>query len=232
MLHSGLRWAREKVKQLFDRGSSLRHQHLCVYWSALVQLGRRYAKQVEVVTRVSSRRIRISLRGDSLEVGERDLFSVHSLFSDSNMQSCAKSWGIIFAKSVNPHAPCKQLTGKSCIVGKLQSRIRIRDASVTVRSLRTSAVFSSRQIERIFPRHDDFAERHIGPGEREKREMLDALGVEVRFWLLSFCRNYIVRNKCRRLTKLLSCCQHKLQLYCMNVYISLIIICFSALLLM
>jgi glycine dehydrogenase len=31
----------------------------------------------------------------------------------------------------------------------------------------------------MLPRHDDFAERHIGPGEREKREMLDALGLEV-----------------------------------------------------
>uniref|UniRef100_A0A8C8J4H4 Glycine cleavage system P protein n=1 Tax=Oncorhynchus tshawytscha TaxID=74940 RepID=A0A8C8J4H4_ONCTS len=61
------------------------------------------------------------------------------------MQSCAKSWGILFAKSVNPHAPFYA---------------------------------ASRQIDRILPRHDDFAERHIGPGERDKREMLDVLGLE------------------------------------------------------
>uniref|UniRef100_A0A673X8G4 glycine dehydrogenase (aminomethyl-transferring) n=1 Tax=Salmo trutta TaxID=8032 RepID=A0A673X8G4_SALTR len=95
------------------------------------------------------------------------------------MQSCAKSWGILFAKSVNSHAPCRHISGKSRIFGKLQTRIQNRNAFVTVRGLRTSAVYaSSRQIDRILPRHDDFAERHIGPGEREKREMLDVLGLE------------------------------------------------------
>lgn len=98
------------------------------------------------------------------------------------MQSCAKSWGILFAKSVNSHAPCRHISGKSRIFGKLQTRIQNRNAFVTVCGLRTSAVYaSSRQIDRILPRHDDFAERHIGPGEREKREMLDVLGLEVRF---------------------------------------------------
>uniref|UniRef100_A0A8C1M1X0 Glycine cleavage system P protein n=1 Tax=Cyprinus carpio TaxID=7962 RepID=A0A8C1M1X0_CYPCA len=33
-------------------------------------------------------------------------------------------------------------------------------------------------IERILPRHDDFSERHIGPGDKEKREMLNTLGLE------------------------------------------------------
>ncbi|KAK6312945.1 hypothetical protein J4Q44_G00162920 [Coregonus suidteri] len=95
------------------------------------------------------------------------------------MQSCAKSWGILFAKSVNSHAPCRHISGKSRIFGKLQTRIQNRNAFVTVWGLQTSAVYaSSRQIDRILPRHDDFAERHIGPGEREKREMLDVLGLE------------------------------------------------------
>lgn len=87
------------------------------------------------------------------------------------------------AKSVNPSAPCRHLSDKSRVVWKLQCRIRNSRASLTTatRALRTSAAVSSRQIERILPRHDDFAERHIGPGEREKREMLDALGLEVRF---------------------------------------------------
>lgn len=87
------------------------------------------------------------------------------------------------AKSVNPSAPCRHLSDKSRVVWKLQCRIRNSGASLTtaaVRGVRTSAAASSRQIERILPRHDDFAERHIGPGEREKREMLDALGLEVR----------------------------------------------------
>ncbi|XP_055775135.1 glycine dehydrogenase (decarboxylating), mitochondrial-like [Salvelinus fontinalis] len=95
------------------------------------------------------------------------------------MQSCAKSWGILFAKSLNSHAPCRHISGQSRLFVKLQTRIPNRNAFVTVRGLRMSAVYaSSRQIDRILPRHDDFAERHIGPGEREKREMLDVLGLE------------------------------------------------------
>lgn len=104
------------------------------------------------------------------------------------MQSCAKSWGIFLAKSVTAGAPCTQLSAKSRVVWKVQCRIRNRGASAATlsRGVRTSAAASSRQIERLLPRHDDFAERHIGPGEREKREMLDALGLEVRYYFLLF----------------------------------------------
>uniref|UniRef100_A0AAX7TNB0 glycine dehydrogenase (aminomethyl-transferring) n=1 Tax=Astatotilapia calliptera TaxID=8154 RepID=A0AAX7TNB0_ASTCA len=96
------------------------------------------------------------------------------------MQSCAKSWGVFLAKSVNPGAPRRHLSDKSRVVWKLQCKIRNSCASLTTsaRALRTSATVSSRQIERILPRHDDFAERHIGPGEKEKRDMLDVLGLE------------------------------------------------------
>lgn len=83
------------------------------------------------------------------------------------------------AKSVNPGAPCRRLSDKSRVVWKLGCKSRSGGASAA-RGLRTSAAASSRQIERILPRHDDFSERHIGPGEREKREMLDVLGLEVR----------------------------------------------------
>uniref|UniRef100_A0A674MPZ6 glycine dehydrogenase (aminomethyl-transferring) n=1 Tax=Takifugu rubripes TaxID=31033 RepID=A0A674MPZ6_TAKRU len=92
------------------------------------------------------------------------------------MQSCAKSWGLLLAKSANPRAPCRHLTEKSRLAWKVQGRIRTPGAAL--RGLRTSAAISSRQIERILPRHDDFTERHIGPGDREKREMLDVLGLE------------------------------------------------------
>ncbi|KAL3062574.1 hypothetical protein OYC64_002391 [Pagothenia borchgrevinki] len=96
------------------------------------------------------------------------------------MQSCAKSWGIFLAKSVNPSAPCRHLSDNSRVVWKLRCRVPNSKACLptAARGLRTSAAVSSRQIERLLPRHDDFAERHIGPGEREKREMLDALGLE------------------------------------------------------
>ncbi|KAF6739300.1 Glycine dehydrogenase (decarboxylating), mitochondrial [Oryzias melastigma] len=98
------------------------------------------------------------------------------------MQKCAKSWGVFFlAKSVNPGAPRGHLRHKSGVLWKLPSGSRGGSASLTTaaRGLRTTAAAaSSRRIERILPRHDDFAERHIGPGEREKRDMLDVLGLE------------------------------------------------------
>uniref|UniRef100_A0A8C9P1R8 glycine dehydrogenase (aminomethyl-transferring) n=1 Tax=Spermophilus dauricus TaxID=99837 RepID=A0A8C9P1R8_SPEDA len=34
-----------------------------------------------------------------------------------------------------------------------------------------------RLLERFLPRHDDFARRHIGPGDKDQREMLQALGL-------------------------------------------------------
>lgn len=39
---------------------------------------------------------------------------------------------------------------------------------------------ASRLLERLLPRHDDFAQRHIGPGDKDRREMLQALGLAVR----------------------------------------------------
>uniref|UniRef100_A0A8C5P4X0 Glycine cleavage system P protein n=1 Tax=Jaculus jaculus TaxID=51337 RepID=A0A8C5P4X0_JACJA len=39
------------------------------------------------------------------------------------------------------------------------------------------AAAASRLLERLLPRHDDFARRHIGPGDKDQREMLQALGL-------------------------------------------------------
>uniref|UniRef100_A0A8C4Y4T6 glycine dehydrogenase (aminomethyl-transferring) n=1 Tax=Gopherus evgoodei TaxID=1825980 RepID=A0A8C4Y4T6_9SAUR len=36
---------------------------------------------------------------------------------------------------------------------------------------------SSRSIEQLLPRHDDFSQRHIGPRDKEKREMLQTVGL-------------------------------------------------------
>uniref|UniRef100_A0A8C4ZYG1 glycine dehydrogenase (aminomethyl-transferring) n=1 Tax=Gadus morhua TaxID=8049 RepID=A0A8C4ZYG1_GADMO len=91
------------------------------------------------------------------------------------MQSCARSWGALLARAGGPLSPCRHLSAKTRSVGKLSFRCL---GTSVVRCLGTSAGRSSRQIDRMLPRHDDFAERHIGPGEREKREMLDALGLE------------------------------------------------------
>ncbi|XP_061418778.1 glycine dehydrogenase (decarboxylating), mitochondrial [Lethenteron reissneri] len=37
---------------------------------------------------------------------------------------------------------------------------------------------SGRGLDRLLPRHDDFSERHIGPGPEERREMLATLGLQ------------------------------------------------------
>ncbi|XP_030646871.1 glycine dehydrogenase (decarboxylating), mitochondrial [Chanos chanos] len=94
------------------------------------------------------------------------------------MQSCARSWGVIITKSVNNCVHFKNVCGKRQFFQKLQGQARNAGVSVSVRGLRTSVVLGSRKIERILPRHDDFAERHIGPGDKEKSEMLGALGLE------------------------------------------------------
>ncbi|XP_006627116.1 glycine dehydrogenase (decarboxylating), mitochondrial [Lepisosteus oculatus] len=99
------------------------------------------------------------------------------------MQSCVKSWGF-FSRSVSLQPPCSKLCSQSRVLMGKQQRKSIAQRYqnmmlVTVRGLRSSAVFSSsRQIEKILPRHDDFSERHIGPGDKEKREMLGILEFE------------------------------------------------------
>ncbi|TRY95855.1 hypothetical protein DNTS_021389 [Danionella cerebrum] len=86
------------------------------------------------------------------------------------MQSCAKSWRVVIGRSMNA------LSGKRDVFKKLNTLTR--DVPSNVRCMGTSPVLWSRKIERILPRHDDFSERHIGPGDKEKREMLNTLGVE------------------------------------------------------
>lgn len=88
------------------------------------------------------------------------------------MQCCAKYWGFLVSRSVNRVVRSKNR--------QQFERLLIRNQHVfePICGLRTSAVFQSRKIERILPRHDDFAERHIGPGEKEKKEMLSSIGIE------------------------------------------------------
>uniref|UniRef100_A0A8C2DQY4 glycine dehydrogenase (aminomethyl-transferring) n=1 Tax=Cyprinus carpio TaxID=7962 RepID=A0A8C2DQY4_CYPCA len=92
------------------------------------------------------------------------------------MQSCAKSWRVIISRSMNARAPYRSISSKGDVFKKLQRLTA--DVSANVRSMGTSHVLWSRKIERILPRHDDFSERHIGPGDKEKREMLNTLGLE------------------------------------------------------
>ncbi|XP_044128488.1 glycine dehydrogenase (decarboxylating), mitochondrial [Bufo gargarizans] len=89
------------------------------------------------------------------------------------MQSCARSWGLL-CRSVKLQGRalgCHRRAAWHLIQGATRSSSsRVPAAS--------SSPGSRRQIELLFPRHDDFSERHIGPGDKEKREMLQALGLE------------------------------------------------------
>uniref|UniRef100_A0A671LH40 glycine dehydrogenase (aminomethyl-transferring) n=1 Tax=Sinocyclocheilus anshuiensis TaxID=1608454 RepID=A0A671LH40_9TELE len=92
------------------------------------------------------------------------------------MQSCAKSWRVVISRSIDARAPYRNISNKGGVFKKLQGLNA--DVSANVRCMGTSQILWSRKIERILPRHDDFSERHIGPGDKEKQEMLSTLGLE------------------------------------------------------
>ncbi|KAM4052127.1 glycine dehydrogenase (decarboxylating), mitochondrial [Anomaloglossus baeobatrachus] len=89
------------------------------------------------------------------------------------MQSCTRSWGLL-CRSV-------KLQGRALGCSRRADWQHIQGAS-RASSSRVTAISAApskqRQIELLFPRHDDFSERHIGPGDKEKREMLQTLGME------------------------------------------------------
>uniref|UniRef100_A0A8C5LPM4 Glycine cleavage system P protein n=1 Tax=Leptobrachium leishanense TaxID=445787 RepID=A0A8C5LPM4_9ANUR len=89
------------------------------------------------------------------------------------MQSCARSWGALF-RSVSRGA------GGRAGWAVAQQRLRWQSTRVAggASSLAPDPTSSPRQIEMLFPRHDDFSERHIGPGDQEKGEMLQTIGEE------------------------------------------------------
>ncbi|XP_064164076.1 glycine dehydrogenase (decarboxylating), mitochondrial-like [Anguilla rostrata] len=98
------------------------------------------------------------------------------------MHRCAISVGLI-NKSTNIRGPWRNISIQSKVLtGKLpiqRHAYKNQNTFVSTRELRGSSVSaSSRQIDRILPRHDDFVQRHIGPSEKEKGEMLYALGLE------------------------------------------------------
>lgn len=99
------------------------------------------------------------------------------------MQSCAKSWAVLTSRAVNARVQNKSYRTAACgkrnVFQKTHAKTKLSNESPNIRELRTCAVFGSRMIDRILPRHDDFAERHIGPGDKEKREMLNTLRVGV-----------------------------------------------------
>lgn len=98
------------------------------------------------------------------------------------MQSCARSWAVLTGRAVSTrmhYKSFKTACGKRNVLQKTHAKTQVSHESKDIRELRTCAVLGSRMIDRILPRHDDFAERHIGPGDKEKTEMLNTLQVGV-----------------------------------------------------
>lgn len=89
----------------------------------------------------------------------------------ATMQTCARAWGLRLGCGVGG--------GRRLAGGKgLLWVPRGRDSSSC--GGESSRAGDSRLLERLLPRHDDFARRHIGPGDKDQREMLQALGLAVR----------------------------------------------------
>ncbi|XP_021048584.1 glycine dehydrogenase (decarboxylating), mitochondrial [Mus pahari] len=88
------------------------------------------------------------------------------------MQLCARAWGLRLGRGAGGGHRLAQGTGLSWAP-------RSRDCSGGGGGGGgdRGAAGASRLLERLLPRHDDFARRHIGPGDKDRREMLQALGL-------------------------------------------------------
>uniref|UniRef100_A0A2R8ZDA7 Glycine cleavage system P protein n=1 Tax=Pan paniscus TaxID=9597 RepID=A0A2R8ZDA7_PANPA len=84
------------------------------------------------------------------------------------MQSCARAWGLRLGRGVGDG---RRLAGGSGLCWAPRGR----DSSSGGGD--SAAAGASPLLERLLPRHDDFARRHIGPGDKDQREMLQILGL-------------------------------------------------------
>uniref|UniRef100_A0ACB8ERK9 Uncharacterized protein n=1 Tax=Sphaerodactylus townsendi TaxID=933632 RepID=A0ACB8ERK9_9SAUR len=101
------------------------------------------------------------------------------------MQACFQQWGRLVSRGAHLAGPYGSVLGGR----KVQSRWGRRGQQGLAGLRRSStggegvgaaiaaASTSSRHIEKLLPRHDDFSERHIGPGDKDKREMLQTVGL-------------------------------------------------------
>uniref|UniRef100_A0A6J0V3D8 Glycine cleavage system P protein n=1 Tax=Pogona vitticeps TaxID=103695 RepID=A0A6J0V3D8_9SAUR len=104
------------------------------------------------------------------------------------MQSYVQWWGRLVGRGAVPRGTAfggKRPPGRWGRRGQ-QRLAGARATSTTATATATSTILAgsaaaaqrtARHIERLLPRHDDFSERHIGPGDKEKREMLQTLGL-------------------------------------------------------
>lgn len=89
------------------------------------------------------------------------------------MQLCASAWGLRLGRGVGSGHRLARGAGLSWAPQR-------RNSSNGGGGGDRGAAGASRLLERLLPRHDDFARRHIGPGDKDRREMLQALGLAVR----------------------------------------------------
>lgn len=90
------------------------------------------------------------------------------------MQLCARAWGLRLGRGAGGGHRLARGTGSSWAPRSRGS------SSCGGGGGDRGAAGASRLLERLLPRHDDFARRHIGPGDKDQREMLQALGLAVR----------------------------------------------------
>ncbi|XP_037758995.1 glycine dehydrogenase (decarboxylating), mitochondrial [Chelonia mydas] len=88
------------------------------------------------------------------------------------MQTCARWWGRLVGRGAALAG--KKPPGRWGWRGQ-QSAAAAAGGSAPNTSAAASE--SSRYIEQLLPRHDDFSQRHIGPRDKEKREMLQSVGL-------------------------------------------------------
>lgn len=91
------------------------------------------------------------------------------------MQTCARAWGLRLGCGVGGS---RRLAGGAGLRWAPSGRDSSSGGGDGGGDSRGAA--ASRLLERLLPRHDDFARRHIGPGDKDQREMLQALGLAVR----------------------------------------------------
>lgn len=93
------------------------------------------------------------------------------------MQLCARAWGLRLGRGAGGGHRLARGTGLSWAP---RSRDSSGGGGGGGGGGDRGAAGASRLLERLLPRHDDFARRHIGPGDKDRREMLQALGLAVR----------------------------------------------------
>ena len=79
---------------------------------------------------------------------------------------------------------CAELRHRSKTVTRPDHKQQQRTFNSSLGLDLSRAPSSTSHLSQIFPKHDDFSIRHIGPNDLEKKAMLDLLGMQVSFKLL------------------------------------------------